>query len=127
MQMKTAAMGIVVRNKEILLVKRRFPPLVWSPPGGFIDLGEIPEETVRRETWEETGIVCNVLNQIHSLIYNNYSHIKVYACQYISGSPKISYESIDIGWFDISKLPSPISPEIEVFKKAVECVSVNNL
>ncbi len=116
--MKIAAFGIVVWEDKVLLVNRRFPPQLWAPPGGFIDLGESPEETVKRETWEETGIICDVFSKIHEFDFNE-SHLLVYACQYISGELQCSYESIEVGWFNIDDLPTSLSPAIEIFQKAI--------
>jgi len=119
--MNTAAIGIVVKEYQVLLVNRRFPPQLWSPPGGFLDPGESPEETVRRESWEETGILCEVFSKIHEFDFNQ-SHILVYTCRYISGDLKCSYESLDVGWFEINNLPAPLSPEIEIFNKALQFI-----
>lgn len=53
-----AAVAINESN-EILLVKRKFEPGVggWCLPGGFIEIGETPEEAVVRELYEESGVV----------------------------------------------------------------------
>lgn len=116
--MNIAAIGIVLKDQEILLVKRRFPPVLWSPPGGFLDPGEEPEETVQREVCEETGIDCEVIGKIHEFTHKN-SKILVYACQYISGYLQCSFESTTLGWFDIEELPAPISPDVHIFKSAI--------
>ncbi|TCO75175.1 NUDIX hydrolase [Marinisporobacter balticus] len=121
--MKTAALGIVVNKNEILLVHRKWHPILWAPAGGFIDPGETEEEAVVREIGEETGVKSQVLEKIHDFIYDNgydVSHIHVYACQYISGSLECSFESNDVKWFPIDHLPHPISPEKYVFDKAIE-------
>ena len=41
-------------NSSIVLVKRRYPPLGWALPGGFVDYMETVEDAARRETLEET-------------------------------------------------------------------------
>ncbi|QXM05604.1 NUDIX hydrolase [Crassaminicella indica] len=123
--MKTAAIGIVIKDNEILLVKRRWHPMVWSPPGGFLDPGETHTETVVREVWEETGIKCKVIEKIYDFVYDNgydKSHVHVYACKYISGELKCSFESSDVKWFPIGHLPNPISPEKAIFEKAISTV-----
>ncbi len=40
----------------IVLVKRRFEPLGWALPGGFVDYGETVENAARREALEETSL-----------------------------------------------------------------------
>jgi len=50
---------IHVFNK-IVLIKRKFPPLGYAFPGGFVDIGESCEQAVKREAKEETGLICKV-------------------------------------------------------------------
>ena len=51
---KPTATLICIQNKKILLVKRAFEPAkgTWSLPGGFIELGETPEDAATRELEE---------------------------------------------------------------------------
>lgn len=49
----------------IVLVERRFPPLGWALPGGFVDPGESLFQAVRREALEETGLLVEVLALFH--------------------------------------------------------------
>jgi len=52
------ALIITTKDKKILLVKRRFNPKkdFWDLPGGFVDLNENLEESLRREIKEELKI-----------------------------------------------------------------------
>ena len=65
--------GVVIRDGEVLLVRRAYPPRAgeWSLPGGRLELGESLVEGVRREVLEETGIevdvgaVVEVFDRVH--------------------------------------------------------------
>jgi 8-oxo-dGTP diphosphatase len=53
---------LLVRDKTLLLVKRKYNPDAgyWSIPGGHLDLGEEVENAAEREAQEETGFKVKV-------------------------------------------------------------------
>lgn len=59
---------LVINNltHEILLIKRLNEPFknCWALPGGFVDENEDLEQAARRELFEETNIVTNIMIQI---------------------------------------------------------------
>lgn len=62
------------KNKLVVIQEFRIPisDYEWGLPAGLIDFGETPEETVRRELTEETGLkVKRFIRPITSLIYNS--------------------------------------------------------
>jgi 8-oxo-dGTP diphosphatase len=50
--------AIIIKNNEILMVKRNKEPYkgTWMFPAGFVSYGESPEESLKREIKEETGL-----------------------------------------------------------------------
>jgi mutator protein MutT len=54
--------AVIVRDGQVLIVKRRYEPLAghWSLPGGTLELGETLEAGVIREMREETGLDVDV-------------------------------------------------------------------
>ena len=56
--MPASTVDVVVYEETlgILLVKRRYAPLGWALPGGFVEYGECVETAAVREVLEETGL-----------------------------------------------------------------------
>lgn len=54
------ATGILIENGQILLVKQDTLGREWSLPGGRAEAGELLEESVVRELFEETGLSVKV-------------------------------------------------------------------
>ncbi|MEJ2685743.1 MAG: NUDIX hydrolase [Gammaproteobacteria bacterium] len=44
------------RERPVVLIQRRNPPLGWALPGGFVDVGERLERAAVREAGEETSL-----------------------------------------------------------------------
>lgn len=58
----TGVSALIVRDGRVLLVRRGKEPFkgYWSLPGGTVEPGETPDEAVRREVLEETGLHVEV-------------------------------------------------------------------
>ncbi|MFG2774516.1 NUDIX hydrolase [Streptomyces sp. NPDC048350] len=91
--------GAVVREDGRILAIKRADNGTWEPPGGILELNEAPEEGVRREVFEETGIKV----QVESLtgVYKNTSRgivALVFRCRPEGGSEQVSEESTAVEW-----------------------------
>lgn len=68
LDMKEVAVGIILRNGKVLACQRtrsvRYP-LKWEFPGGKIEAGERPAETLTREFREELGISPSACQEFH--------------------------------------------------------------
>lgn len=95
-----AAGGFVVNNKnEVLLLKSpRYGD--WEFPGGQIEEGETIPQGLEREVFEETGVVVKTKSLIG--VYSNIGNPPIvnmdFLCEYVSGEPKISDESVEVKW-----------------------------
>ncbi|WP_340009017.1 NUDIX hydrolase [Paenibacillus sp. FSL K6-0276] len=67
--------GVLVKNDKVLLIKKARGPHTgkWDFPGGSIEFGEEPYETLKREFWEETGITS-----LKGLLHDSISYTLVY-------------------------------------------------
>ena len=56
--------ALLVSNGRVLMCLRRadraYYPGVWDVPGGHVEMGETPAEALKRELWEELGIVVDL-------------------------------------------------------------------
>ena len=109
-----AVAGVVIRDDEVLLVRRgREPGLgLWSIPGGGVKLGEGLEAAVRREVLEETGLrvrpvtIVKVVERIlpHEGRIRYHYVIIDYACTLDGGRLKPGSDAQDARWVPWSAL-----------------------
>ena len=51
-------------HPAVVLIERRFAPLGWALPGGFVDVGESLSHAAVREALEETGLQVDLIEQL---------------------------------------------------------------
>jgi 8-oxo-dGTP diphosphatase len=108
---KNAVAIIVNSDNKILLLKRSNDPKQWMPSkwalvGGAIDKGETPEEAVKREIKEETGLEINKFINTFTIKRHKDSIETMFACRY-DGDPtdiKLNEENTNYGWYDIEEI-----------------------
>ncbi|MFD8710450.1 NUDIX hydrolase [Streptomyces anulatus] len=91
--------GIVVREDGRVLTIRRADNGTWEPPGGVLELAEAPEDGVRREVYEETGVKVQV-DRLTG-VYKNTSRgivALVFRCRVEGGHEQLSDESAAVEW-----------------------------
>ena len=107
-----AVRTLVVRDNKLLLVKEKDSGL-WSLPGGWCDIDCTPKETAIKETYEESGYVIESTKLLAVFDRRHYIKKSLYDvyCLYflgnvVAGEAKCNHETEDIGWFELSNLPS---------------------
>lgn len=93
--MRKAARAIVIRGDELLVVHRnKFGKKYDTLPGGRIEMGESPEEAVRRELREETELEVGETRLVFvEEAGDPYGTQYIYLCEYQDGDPKLSADS----------------------------------
>ena len=98
--------AIIARRDEYLLIDRVKPPYGFAGIAGHVEEGESPEEAVRREVWEESGLEVTTLRLVaEGRLENNicsrgvrthYWH--VYACETKGELVFNAAETKSLGW-----------------------------
>lgn len=102
----------------VLLIKREKEPFAgkWALPGGFMDMDETPEQAVKRELEEETGLGLEKFVQIgafgalgrdprHRTISIAYLSLLKGDQQKVEGAD----DAADARWFPMNKLPEKLA------------------
>jgi 8-oxo-dGTP diphosphatase len=113
---KPCASALIVRGREVLLVRRAVPPYkgYWDLPGGFCRYGEHPEEAVRREVEEELGVGIEII-RLFEIFVGRYGKEGAFImdCNYLSRlksdkfTPASDIDSCQ--WFHFTALPRRIA------------------
>ena len=110
----TAGAICVDDDGRILLTRRAAEVFdgVWDIPGGFVDDGEHPVETVRRELREETGLDVEPLDFLgvwmdrYSEDESGPSTLNLYwRARVVGGEPQAADDVSELRWFAPHELP----------------------
>ena len=99
--------GIIFNDrKEILLFKHTYRSHAWSLPGGFLESGEHPRESLEREIKEEAGFVVSIDNSLKTRTDRDSARLDLcYTGIFIGGDFTPSHEVSEFGFFSLDNLP----------------------
>lgn len=108
----TASALILDDDGRILLSRRAGDPGkgMWDIPGGFIEEGEAPLETLRREMEEETSLEIEPIEFLGGFA-DRYGDGGIYTlnlywtARIVSGEPSPADDVVDLRWFSPDELP----------------------
>jgi ADP-ribose pyrophosphatase YjhB (NUDIX family) len=107
---RVAVAAIVVKDRQVLMAKRRHKPVIWAPPGGHLRRGEHPEVGVIREVLEECDVKVEPVRPVSLYMGEHKGELLLgvsIACRYIDGDPRPSSEEhTECRWVD----PHTFSP-----------------
>lgn len=114
---------------RVLLTQRNDPDnsyahLKWQPPGGEIEYGEHPLDTLHREILEETGLQITLLTQQPIIYTHTYEESHKHIVMFVyPATPKditidftLDKETADAQWYPLDKIDEakclPLTKEI---------------
>lgn len=108
-----SVMAIILRGQKVLMAKRNREPHkgTWMFPAGYTEFGEHPEESLKRELKEETGLkvtsskLINVFQAVDDV--SAPGHFIFFYLVKASGELKNGdlKENQEVAWQDINNLP----------------------
>ncbi len=115
----SAAAIIINENREILLLDHIFRSASsWGVPGGFLNSGEQPEEAVRREIREETGLELHNIEMFR--VRTIHRHIEIlFRARAIGKAEVKSSEIKEAAWFQIDKIPKQMDEDQKMIVQEV--------
>lgn len=113
---KPVTATLIPMNGGIVLVKRKFEPYVdyWCLPGGFMESAEHPEESARREVYEETGLDIEVSRLLHAAAPGRGINVVIlfYLAKPASGNLQPGDDASEVRVFQQNELPPDIAFEL---------------
>jgi 8-oxo-dGTP diphosphatase len=108
-----SAGGVVVRDGCVLVVHRpRYDD--WSLPKGKLEPGESWEDAALREVAEETGLVCELGEEVGRTHYRDHSG-RAKEARYFqmtcSGEPRVQNEVDEVRWVPLEEAAALLSYE----------------
>jgi len=116
---KPVVIALIKKNNKYLITKRvsfdqsdkEFYPYVWNFPGGGMEFGETPEETIRREIVEELGVeikIISLIPKIYTEVRNKWQGIFIcFLCKLKNESSTIvlNNEASEYNWYALNEIP----------------------
>jgi ADP-ribose pyrophosphatase YjhB (NUDIX family) len=125
---RVAVAAMIFDDKGHLLLcehtYRKFHP--WGLPGGGLEYGENPEDGVRREVREETGLGVQVEKLLYAESAPNHHHISlIYLCKIVGGMFQPNHEISQTRFFSLDELPNLLSSEQALIERVAGLLSLH--
>ncbi len=109
--MQIATNGVVVNEYGHVLLIRRNDTRTMAPPGGSVEAGELPHESLAREVKEETGLLVLPVRLVGLYFWEAKPSgilVFVFRCIQRGGELTPSQESPEVGFFPSKTFPKPM-------------------
>lgn len=122
-----AVMVLITRGRELLLARKAiWPAGRYSAIAGFVEPGEMLEDTVARETREEVGVEVGKLHYFGSQPWPfPHSLMVAFIAEYAGGAVRPDGVEIEEAtWFDVEALPH-LPPSISISRRLITTVAAS--
>lgn len=122
-----AVMVLVTRGRELLLARKsEWVPGRYSAIAGFVEPGEMLEDTVARETREEVGVEVGELRYFGSQPWPfPHSLMVAFTAEYAGGELRPDGVEIEeAAWFDAESLPG-LPPSVSISRRLITTVAAD--
>lgn len=114
--------GVVIKDGKVLLARHTYGSGkgMFIVPGGYVEFGETPQEAVKREYREETGVEVEP-KEIIGVRFNSRDWYIAFAAEYVAGQPISDGDENDaVVWMDVQEaLNREDVPDLT--KKLIKC------
>lgn len=110
-----AAGALVESGGRVLLIRRAVSPRLgyWALPAGYAEVGEHPEETAIRETFEETGVEAQLDGLLSVSTFGGgeqpFGVLLLYAAHASTTEPSPGDDAAEARFFAPAELPDDIA------------------
>ncbi|MBR5313127.1 MAG: NUDIX hydrolase [Clostridia bacterium] len=97
--------GVVIRDGKVLLARHTYGAGkgLLIVPGGYVEHGETPQDAVKREFMEETGVVVEP-KEILAIRFSSRDWYIAFAAEYVSGEAHSDGdENSEVVWMDVNE------------------------
>lgn len=95
--------GVVIRDNKVLLARHTYGngSGMLIIPGGYVNVGETPQEALKREYMEETNVEVEP-KSIIGIRFNMHDWYVVFRAEYVSGeATSDNDENSEVLWIDV--------------------------
>ena len=114
--------GVCIRDGKVLLARHTYGAGkgMLIIPGGYVDFGETPEETLVREYLEETGVTVKA-GKLIGMRFSAKDWYAVFEAEYVEGEARSDGDENDkVVWMEIDEaLADETVPDLT--KKMIRC------
>lgn len=122
---KVGVNGVIFSEDRKMLLERRADDGTWGIIGGWCEAGESPQESLKREFLEETGLNVKVIELIDIFTRRpgdfgqpHTSYHPLFICEILDGSLQTSFESLEIKFLNFNEVKNWHGDHYEMAKKA---------